>query len=401
MKTMNISRSLLLLIAILAMVLMIAGCAETDTQQPTTEPAVPVEPLALEQRSLLLTVGDQVTLNVSGGDEITYASSEPDVVSVDGGVVKALKKGNALITVTSGEQSVYCGVMVDPYGEILDVSKLQPNVVFSDVQMFHPMEIVGFGVDTANNAFYFSQMYGNSAYRNLIADSMVTKIEQVDGMWQRSEYMHLFNHGNGYLGLEVEGSDVYLLTESNGVLSTGGSTISRVKWENEKMCDEEFGQTYELSELTGFFRPQTDVENNILVVYAFNGRDSYYAVYDRDAFFSGEQPQYLRTVSCAKGQTPVMGEDASNGAYNASIRGFAIKDGYIYQLSGSATIFLSVFDMEGKLQYCQQIQSIAGASNPRAASLAFGADGSLYLAVNTSKNANLYYANVWKLEEVK
>lgn len=401
MKITNIRRSLLLLIAMLVMVLMCAGCGETDTQQPSTEPMVPAEPLAMEQRSLLLAVGDQVTLTVSGGSEITYTSSDPDVVSVDNGTVKALKKGNALITVSSGEEAVYCGVMVDPYGEMMDVGKMAPSVVFSNVQLFHPMEIVGFGVDTTNNAYYFSQMYGNSAYRSLVADSMVTKVEQVDGVWQRSEYMHLFNHGNGYLCLETEGSDVYLLTESNGVLSTGGSTISRVKWENKKMCDEEFGDTYELSELSGYFRPQTDVENDVLAVYAFNGRDSYYAIYDRDGFLSGEQPQYLRTVNCVRGQTPAMGEDASNGAYNSSIRGFVIRDGYIYQLSGSATIYLSAFDMDGKLQYCQEIESVEGLSNARAASLAFGADGSLYLAVNTSSNTNLYYANVWKLEEVK
>lgn len=401
MKMMNIPRSLLLLIAMLAMVLMIAGCADTGSQQPSTEPTVPAEPLTLEQRSLLLTVGDQVTLTVSGGSEITYTSSDPDVVSVDGGVVKALKKGNALITVASGEDTVYCGVMVDPYGEMLDVGKLKPSVVFADVQLFHPMDIVGFGVDTSTNSFYFSQMYGNSAYRSLVADSMLTKVEQVDGIWQRTEYMHLFNHGNGYLGLETEGSDVYLLTESNGVLSTGGSTISRVKWEDKKLCDEEFGETYALPELTGYFRPQTDVANDVLAVYAFNGRESYYAVYDRDAFLSGEQSQYLRLVNCAKGQTPAIGEDASNGSYNSSIRGFVIKDGYIYQLSGSATMYLSVFDMDGKLQYCQQIETIESASNAKAASLAFGADGSLYLAVNTSENANLYYANVWKLEEVK
>ena len=401
MKMMNIRKGLLLLAAMLLMVMMCVGCGETEVQQPSTEPTVPVEPLTLEQRSLLLSAGDQVTLNVSGGDEITYVSSDPDVVSVDGGVVKALKKGNALITVSSGEDVVCCGVMVDPYGEMLDVSKMQPSVMFSDVQLFHPMEIVGFGADTTNNVFYFSQMYGNSAYRNLVADSMVTKVEQVDGVWQRTEYMHLYNHGNGYLGLEIEGKDTYLLTESNGALSTGGSTISRVKWENEKMCDEEFGDTYTLTELTGYFRPQTDVGNDILAVYAFNGRDSYYAIYDRDGFLSGEQPQYLRTVNCKRGQTPVIGEDASAGAYNSSILGFIIRDGYIYQLSGSATIYLSVFDMDGTLQYCHQIEPIEGLSNAKAASLSFGADGCLYLAVNTNENANLYYANVWKLEEVK
>lgn len=403
MKMMNISARLLLLIAAAALLLMCAACGEAADvpQQVATEPEAVVEPLVLQQRSLLMNVGDQVTLNVTGGDEITYVSSDPAVVSVENGVVKAMKKGNALITVSSGEDAVYCGVMVEPCGQMLDVSNMKTSVVFSNVQLFHPMKIVGFAADPAGNAFYFSQMYGNSAYRALASDSMVTKVEKVDGVWQRTEYMHLFNHGGGYLGLETEGSDVYLLTESNGVQAIGGSTISRVKWENKKMCDETFGDTYELSELTGYLRPQTDVENDILAVYAFNGRDSYYAIYDRDAFFSGEQTHYLRTVACVKNQTPVYGEDASRGAYNASIRGFAIRDGYIYQLSGSACMYLSVFDMDGKLQYCRELEVVEGLSNPAAASLAFGADGCLYLAVNTNENANLYYANVWKLEEVK
>ncbi len=398
MNKQNNSARLLLLVVVLAMALLAAGCDQADAIPETT----PVEPLVLQERSLMLGVGDSAALTVSGGDQIAWTSSDTQVVSVDeAGNLKALTKGHALITVTSGDQVQYCGILVEPTGEMLDVSNTKPSVVFSDVQLYHPMEIVNFGADTANNAFYFSQPYATAAYRNLPADSILTKVTQVDGVWQRSEYMHLTNHGYGYFGLEVEGQDVYLLTESNGTMSTGGTTISRVKWEHEGMCDEQFGETYALPGLTGTFRPQSDVENDLLAVYAFNGRNSYYAIYDRDAFFSGEQSQYLHLVECARDQTPARGTDASNGGYNSSIRGFAIHDGYIYQVSGSATIYLSVFDLEGKLQYCHEIKAVEGASNPRAGSISFGADGHVYLAVTTSENTNLYYANVWMLEEVE
>lgn len=404
MKMKNIRKSLLLLAALLALTLLLAGCNETPAAEPTEAPTVaPTEPLEMEQRSLLLASGEEARLTVTGGDEISYESSDPEVASVDAnGNVKALKKGNAMITVSSGEQKLHCGVIVDAAGEMIDTSDMEATVIFSNVQLYHPMDLIGFGVDTKENAFYFSQQYAESAYQYLKSDSMLTKVEQIDGVWQRSEFVHLFNHGYGYIGVERDGDDIYLLTESNGPFKNEGTTVSRVIWEDGVMYDEEFGQTWTMPELNGNLRAQSDVENDLIVVYYADGRKTGYAIYDRSDLISGEEePAYLHKFTCVDGQTPAQGEDPSNGRYNGTFRGFAVHDGYIYQLSGAANVYLSVFDFEGNLQYCQRIDYHSDLPGRVPGSVAVDEDGNLYLAMISSENGSVSLANVWKLEEVK
>lgn len=407
MKMKKMHRSWLLLTALLAIILVLAGCGvETpggETTTPPTEATEPAEPIAMEQRSLLLASGEEAKLTVTGGNGIAYESSDPEVASVDAsGTIKALKKGNAMITVSSGSQTLCCGVIVDGEGKMLDVSGMAANVVFADVQLYHPMEIIDFAVDSTENAFYFSQQYATSAYGNLKSDSMLTKVEQINGVWQRAEYVHLFNHGYGYFDLERDGKDVYLLTESNGPMTNRGTTISRAVWENKKLYDEEFGQTCDLPEISDrtSFHPKSDAANDMIAVYVESGRKSYYAIYDRDALLSGEQNSYLLKVVCEAGQEPENGVDDSQGLYNATVRSFALHDGYIYQLSGGSKMYLSVFDLEGNLQYCHKIEDNADVVGRTPSSLAFGEDGSLYLAVTSGNSGDLYLANVWKFEEV-
>lgn len=405
MKMKNTRKSLLLLAALLALTLLLAGCNETPAPTDPTEipTAAPTEPLEMEQRSLLLASGEQAQLSVTGGDGIRYESSDPEVASVDAnGNVKALKKGNAMITVSSGEQTLYCGVIVDGAGEMIDASEMEANVVFSNVQLYHPMDLIGFGVDAQENAFYFSQQYAETNYRYLKSDSMLTKVELVDGTWQRSDFVHLYNHGYGYIGVERDGDDVYLLTESNGAFKNEGTTVSRVIWEDGVMYDEEFGQTWTLPELSGNLRAQSDVANDVIVVYYSDGRDTGYAIYDREDLISGEEePAYLQKFACVNGLTPVNGEDDSDGRYNATVRGFAVHDGYIYQVSGVANMYLSVYDFAGNLQYCHRIDDYPDLAGRAPGSVAVDADGNLYIAVISSENGSVSLANVWKLEEVK
>lgn len=392
MKTMKY-----LLPLVLVLSLLIAGCGRQAVPAEDPADAVQTDVLAVDQRSAILNTGDTLTLTVTGGNgEVTYASSDPEVVSVDGsGNVKALKKGHAMITATCGEETAKCGILVEPAGEMVDLTNTQATPVFSDVQLYHQHEIVDFAADAEAGAFYMSQQYA----QKIASDTMLTKVTQVNGVWQRSDYVHLYNHGFGYFALEKDGSDVYLLSESNGVSTNRGTTISRVQWESQALFDEEFGDTYELAGLEGSPRPASDPESDLVVVFDYNGRESYYAIYDRSALYSGEENNYLHRFRCESRQQPVNGEDDSNGKYNSAIRDFTVKDGYIYQLSGSGKLYISVFDFEGRLQYCHEVTDYPDLPIRMPGGISFSGDD-LYIAVCSANTTVVYYAHVWKLEEV-
>lgn len=389
---MNRIVSTILILALLTALL--AACSSGPYVEPTT---VEVPELVLNARSAVLAVGESVTVGYTGGEDVSFASSDPQIASVDGsGNVKALKKGNAMITVTSGEQTAKFGVMVEPSGEMIDLTSTQAAEVFSDVQLYHQHEIIDFSADGENGAFYMSQQYGGE---KMPSDTIITKVSQVEGVWQRSEFVHLYNHGFGFFSIEKdENGNTYLLSESNGVFTNQGSTISRVKWESGVMYDEQFGDTYRLPGLEGSPRPESDAQGDVIVVYEFCGRESNFTVYDRSALLSGEENNYLHRFACASRQTPVNGKDDSNGRYNSAIRGFAVKDGYIYQLSGSGHIYISVFDFEGNLQYCHEVMEYQDLPKRMPGGISFSGD-ELYIAVNSATSTVVNYVNVWKLEE--
>jgi len=140
--------------------------------------------VTVEQRSLLMKSGETTTLTVKGKD-IKYASNNPDVVTVDAtGKVTAMKKGNAIITITVGEETEYCGVIVDGMGNMVDISKQKAKVIFSDVLLEEPGPITSLAVDIAENAYYLSQPYASTSYEILPSDIVVSKVSQpvIDGV---------------------------------------------------------------------------------------------------------------------------------------------------------------------------------------------------------------------------
>ena len=383
---------------VLVLAMLLAGCGQQSAPAEAVEETLAAEPMSINVRSALLSTGDTLKLGVTGGNgTVNYASSDANVASVDeNGNVKALKKGNALITATSGDQQVCCGILVDAIGETVDLANTQAVEIFSDVQLYHEKEILGLGVDVENGAYYIAQKYAGD---NLNSDSLINKVEQVDGVWKRTGYIHLYNNGRGYFSMEKEDDRIMLVTESNGVNSNMGTTISRVEWEEGKLYDEEFGDTYVLPEMEGGLRPYSDPDSDLVVVYEYMGRESYYAVYDRSDLFSGAENRYLHRFACVSRQTPVAGEDASGGNYNASIKGFAYRDGYLYQISGKSEVYISVFDLNGVLQFVHKVDGLEGLQNMTPGSIAFAGD-ELYIAMNTFEDSKLLLANVWKIEEV-
>lgn len=80
-----------------------------------------VERLTLSETHLTMEIGDTETLTAAltpaGSTEtVTWSSDDASTVSVEGGVLTALKTGNAVITATAGTASDYCQVTVVEQG---------------------------------------------------------------------------------------------------------------------------------------------------------------------------------------------------------------------------------------------------------------------------------------------
>jgi len=346
-----------------------------------------------DERTLFLSSGNTHQLHVVDGVEVTFISSNPSVATVDeNGLVTAVAKGNALITISTDDTDSYCGVLVDATGNFIDVSSRTPEIVFSDVELEEPNQVTGIAVDVKNDTYYLSQPYGTTSYGGLASDIIVNKItKNAKGDWKPSEWMRFYESGTGRIAFEVDGMTPYLWLESNGTYYGSGTTFSRIEWENEGFGQSEFGATFLVEGIEGSASPTLDVKNNLVMVYD-NAAKSY-LLYDYEAVTMGEAPSYLAKINCPNGQLPLHGTDDSQGFYNASIRGFALCDGYIYQISGSSSIYISVFDLDGNLQYCHRVTAYDDTETRRPAGIVC-VDGKVYIAVLTG-SSSFYLANVW------
>ena len=102
---------------------------DSTGQQPPAPPADPV-PLALNQTSITIRVGDKGRLDYTGGTgEVTWTSSNDQIASVEGGTITGLAGGDVTITAASGEESATCQVKVE--GE----PWVNPNVDVSQISL--------------------------------------------------------------------------------------------------------------------------------------------------------------------------------------------------------------------------------------------------------------------------
>lgn len=388
-----ISLAILGIVLVAAVVIMVMSKGTKSKEVVEETPT----PITIKERSLTLNVGDTQKLTVESGEDLTFKSSAPEVAMVDDkGNVTAVAKGNSMITISDGEQTAYCGVLVGLQGAMVDISKQKANVVFSEVPIFHLGEIIGFDYDAQDNAFYFSQRYAIGTYNTMKSDSMFTKVEKKDGSWQRTESMQLYNHGYGYFGLDLTGEDVYLVTEAEGAYLDRGSALAYLRWEDNAMHNLAEGGTWHFPDIEGSFSVKIDHENNLVIMRVEDKRQSYYLLYDYDDFKNESEPQYLKKIVCASGQTPANGVDDSQGRYSATLKGYALHDGYIYQVSGANHIYVSVFDLEGNLQYCHRVMDYPDLEFRRPGGIVFN-DGKMYMAVSAGEK-ELYHANVWVFE---
>lgn len=351
--------------------------AETDTS------------IEVETRSLLLKAGETGKISLQESD-VTFESSNTAVATVtEDGTVTAVGPGMALITITQGEKTGYCGIIVDGVGELVDISSKNAVNLFTQMALYETVEIEGMAVDADNNAIYLSQNYGITAYTPLNADLIVTKVDLVDNTWTKGSYMRFYLSGAGHF--DVDNGTVWM--ESNGTYVGVSKTISSVQWEDEGFVQEAFGQTYNIGELNGT-KLTADSENHMIAVY--DSENKQYLIYDSSALTEDAINPYLHAVVCENNQEPALGVDDSDGSYNASVAGFALADGYIYQFGGSSTqMYVSVFDLSGQLQYCKKldIQTENGDGTPIGIAVK---NGEVYVGLQSGDSTTCYYANAWK-----
>jgi len=81
--------------------------------EPPAQPADPV-PLALNQSSITIRVGDKGRLDCTGGSaEVVWTSSNEQIATVEGGTITGVAGGTVTITAASGEETATCQVKVE------------------------------------------------------------------------------------------------------------------------------------------------------------------------------------------------------------------------------------------------------------------------------------------------
>ena len=395
-KKLNIRKVLALVLALVLGTACLAGCSEPTAELPedTTPPApvVAAEDL-MQQRSFLLAPGESVQLTL-GTQDVVLTSENPEVVSVDAaGNVKALKKGTAMITAQYNGDTDYCGVIVDGVGEMIDISKLEQRDIFTDLYLHSKTEVVSMAISPDGATVYLSQGYGISAFRPADADVLVNKITCKDGIWELGSWMRFFESGTGYIGLTTENGEDRLWMESGGSIYGTGIAVSRFAWEDEACYRTVYGDTITLADVN-MPGVTAETESGLLLVKDQSTGD--YAIYNSADLLSGKSPVALRYITCASKQTPAMGEDPSQGRYNAALKAFVLHDGYIYQLSGNKSVYLTVFDLEGKLQYCHRLEEQPDMLLRKPAALSV-TDGKIYVLMQGG-DATHVQANLWVYE---
>lgn len=132
-----------------------AGKVTASCSVTVKEPFVAVTSVSLDHRSLLLPQGNSKQLELTVLPEnatdpsASWASSDPAVVRVEGGVLTALAEGSATITVSVGDLQARCEVVVIPPGP--DGSQIWYTSWTDDVLHFGKEE--GCGAHIVSNVY--------------------------------------------------------------------------------------------------------------------------------------------------------------------------------------------------------------------------------------------------------
>lgn len=388
----------LLWIALIAVAAMcFTACSEkSDAPEKSSEELVSLAEILAPQRSTLMGSGETLQLYIPKDREVTVTSSNEAVATVDeNGLVTAVENGMAIITVSDGSESALCGVVVRGEGSFIDITKLTARELFTDLELHSATEITGMAVDSQNQTVYLSQSYGTSSFVPLNSEILINEVECKEGTWELASWMRFSGSGKGSICMDNDGTTPRFWMECNGDYIGYGKGISLMEWSDETYCLDSYGQTFTPQGIRGGMTVTADVANNMVLIY--DRTEKCYRIYDRAEMLAGQQePDYVYSFTCSANQTPQAGEDDSQGRYNASVRGYALCDGYLYQFSGSSSIYLSVFDLEGKLQYCHRLTDLPDVEYYMPAAICV-TEGKIYVAI-ASGNSEYNLANVLVFE---
>ena len=140
------SSLVLILIALLG--LLMTRCSQPETKEPDTPPATtqtparPSKPLTLSQHEVTVTVGGAAELIPSGNfDTLTWTSSDEAVATVHLGVVTGKAEGAAVITASTGTESVACVVTVQEAPKPASVFDLALNTTDFTIRSGDPTTV--------------------------------------------------------------------------------------------------------------------------------------------------------------------------------------------------------------------------------------------------------------------
>lgn len=328
--------SVIILAAVIAMVL--KACPKEQETANKDEVQQTTKTISFTERSYILATGDKVSLSLEQDvDSVTYTSSNPEAVKVSkDGEITALKKGNALITATSGDAVAYCGIMVDLESTLFELTDKKISAHVDRAILTMPSIHQQFVIDDATGDIYFLQKYDDTP-----SDVIATRY-CADGTQEWMRFID-FGHGSG-LALEREDDgSIYLWLTSDADVNEVAASVSRILWEPGKVYQEDGGDVFVFPDVDTTPIPYIDAENNLLCVRGKKGVVQAFYYYDLDAVKAGE----LIPLTSFE----IYGGASSDEPLYYSFQGMAVSGQYLYYYEGSPSVQpkISVWDMQGNL----------------------------------------------------
>ena len=373
-----------------AAVLMLVSCEKEKKEENEEESEIQSEKetstLTLNKSGVLLKAGESFQLEAeTAGTAVSYASSDASVATVsESGLITAVAKGNAVITVSVGDAEEYCGVIVGlEETALVDIRQTEPKRIVSEQYLLHASVLRDFVV--VNDEIYYIQ-------RNDSQPSDLT-LQHVDEEGHVDEWMTFYGFGGG-VSISAEAAENggwYLWIESNGNTDSEGQTISRIPYEPGMTYQGQGGQTWYFNQPEGPVYASVDRENRLVCVRTVSDGGFSFTYYDYETMVEGEEliPLYKVELDML---TSTLSADVNPTAASVGehqFRGFATYGPYIYQYYGTANsaMLLAVYDMNGEAQYVHNVSEY-GDLVFREPDGMYIADGKLYLGVTTGESAD-------------
>ena len=328
--------SIIVLAAIIAIVFKVYPREQETVNE--NEGTQTVKTISFTERSYILATGDKVSLSLNSEEEsVTYTSSNPEAVQVsETGEVTALKKGNALITATSGDAVAYCGIMVDLESTLFELTdkKISPHVDRAILTM--PSIHQQFVIDDATGDIYFLQKYDETP-----SDVIATRY-CADGTQEWMRFID-FGHGSGLALEREEDGSVYLWLTSDADVNELAVSLSRILWEPGKVYQEDGGDVFVFPDVNTTPIPYIDAENNLLCVRGKKGVVQEFYFYDLDCVKEGD----LNPLHSFE----LLGGVSDEEPLYYSFQGMAVSGQYLYYYEGAPSVQpkISIWDMQGNL----------------------------------------------------